>query len=336
MKYLYVALLLSFVACSQEKNGTSAESTDSTSLNISSWQVVKAKNEPLPRHENAFASVGGKFYLIGGRGSKPVDIYDPQTNSWTQGQAPPLEMHHFQAVPFQGSIYVMGALTGGYPDEQPIPNIYIYDPAADTWTKGAEIPKARRRGAAGVVVRNNKFYLVDGIQRGHLGDYTNWLDTYDPVTGEWKILADAPHKRDHFNAAVVGDKLYAAGGRTSSAATDQTLELTVPQVDIYDFAADRWTTAEQPIPTERAGTTAIASGQHLIIIGGESVAHEAAHNEVEVFDTDTQQWDSLPDLNTGRHGTQGFLYNGKIYIAAGSANRGGGPELNDMEVFEPN
>lgn len=243
-------------------------------------------------------------------------------------------MHHFQATPYNGKIYVMGAFTGGYPDETPIPNIYVYDPQTDTWEQGPEIPEGRRRGAAGVVVYRDKFYLVNGIQRGHLGDYTNWLDEYDPATGEWKTLADAPHKRDHFSAAVAGDKLYAAGGRTSSAATDQTMELTVPEVDIYDFASDSWTTSEQPIPTERAGTSAVMIGDKLAIIGGESVAHEVAHNEVEIFDVNTQQWDSLPDLTTGRHGTQAFLFDGKVYTAAGSGNRGGGPELTSMEVFE--
>lgn len=335
MRYIYAALLLSLAACSQENNHTTElESADSTSQDTGSWQMVTTENEPTARHENAFAEVDGKFYLIGGRGNKPVDIYDPQTNTWTEGQTPPLEMHHFQAMPYQGKIYVMGAFTGGYPDETPIPNIYIYDPEADAWEEGAEIPEDRRRGAAGVVVRDDKFYLVNGIQRGHLGDYTNWLDEYDPATGSWKVLADSPNKRDHFQAVLVGDKLYAAGGRTSSAATDQTMELTVPEVDIYDFATDTWTTSEQPIPTERAGTSAVVLGEDVVIIGGESVAHEVAHNEVEIFNTNTQQWDSLPDLETGRHGTQAFVYNDKIYIAAGSGNRGGGPELTSMEVFE--
>lgn len=335
MRYIYAALLLSLAACSQENGDTtSLGDADTTSHDTGSWHIVATENEPTARHENAFAEVDGKFYLIGGRGNKPVDIYDPQTSTWTEGQKPPLEMHHFQAVPYQGKIYVMGAFTGGYPDEKPIPNIYIYDPEADAWEKGAEIPEGRRRGAAGVVVKDDKFYLVNGIQRGHLGDYTNWLDEYDPATGSWKVLADAPHKRDHFQAALVGDKLYAAGGRTSSAATDQTMELTVPQVDIYDFATDSWTTAEEPIPTERAGTAAVVLGEDVAIIGGESVAHEVAHNEVEIFHTNTQKWDSLPDLKTGRHGTQAFLYNDKIYIAAGSGNRGGGPELTSMEVFE--
>jgi hypothetical protein len=76
-------------------------------------------------------------------------------------------MHHFQAVAFEEKIYVVGALTGPYSREIPIPNIDIADPSKDEWTKGNEIPKDRQRGSAGAVVHDSKIYLVCGIQDGH-------------------------------------------------------------------------------------------------------------------------------------------------------------------------
>lgn len=329
LPYIFlISILLSACNAEQQSEVNNDEQTEEAA-----WQTVETENEPTARHENAFAEVDGKFYLIGGRGMKPVDIYDPGANTWTQGQQPPLEMHHFQAVPYQGKIYVMGAFTGGYPDEEPIPNIYIYDPEQDEWQKGDEIPEERRRGAAGVVVYNDKFYLVDGIVNGHLGDYTNWLDEYDPDSGEWKVLPDAPHTRDHFQAVVADGKIYAAGGRNSSAATGQTFELTIPEVDVYDFESGEWTTLENNLPTERAGTTAIVLDENVVVIGGESGTQEEAHDEVEALDPDSHEWRALPSLEKGRHGTQAFVYRDKVYIAAGSGNRGGGPELTSMEVF---
>lgn len=333
--YFSVFVSMILMACSSENNNEEATHvSDNIQTDSAYWETMEMENEPTARHENAFTEVNGKFYLIGGRGEKVVDIYDPQTRTWSKGQTPPLEMHHFQAVPYQERIYVMGAFTGGYPDEKPIPNIYIYDPKADQWEKGPEIPEERRRGAAGVVVHNDKFYLVGGIRNGHLGDYKNWLDEYAPSSNEWKVLPDAPHKRDHFQAAIVGGKLYAAGGRTSSAETGQTLELTVAEVDMYDFENNEWTALENTIPTQRAGTTAVAMGDNLIIIGGESGTQEEAHREVEALDANSNEWHSLPSLNQGRHGTQAFLFEDHIYIAAGSGNRGGGPELTSMEVFK--
>lgn len=299
------------------------------------WQTVEVTEEPLARHENAFAALDGKFYLIGGRNNKPISIYDPETKAWSDGATPPLEMHHFQALPFQDKIYVIGAFTGGYPHEEPIPDIYAYDPASDSWNKEGEIPADRQRGAAGLVTFEDKIYVVCGIQDGHWDGHTAWLDEYNPATQEWTKLSDAPRTRDHFHAAVINGKLYSAGGRNTSAKTDQSLDLTIGEVDVYDFEADKWETLDKPLPTQRAGTAAVPYGESLIIIGGESSAQVPAHSEVEVYDVASQSWTSLPSLEQGRHGTQAVLYADTIFVAAGSGNRGGGPELTSMEQYSP-
>jgi len=36
----------------------------------------------------------------------------------------------------------------------------------------------------------------------------------------------------------------------------------------------------------------------------------------------------------GRHGTGAALVKDKVYIVAGSKNRGGGPEINTIEVLQ--
>src|SRR5690625_7861363 len=70
------------------------------------WQEVETETHSVERHENAFTRAGDKFYLVGGRGIRPTDIYDPQTETWTQGAPTPIEISHFQAVSHQGLIYV--------------------------------------------------------------------------------------------------------------------------------------------------------------------------------------------------------------------------------------
>ena len=105
-------------------------------------------------------------------------------------------------------IWMMGAMTGGYPKEPPMAHIQIYDPKADVWTEGPETPKARRRGSAGTVVYSNKIYMVGGITLGHTSGTNAWFDEYDPKTNTWRQLPDAPHIRDHFHAVVLDDKLH--------------------------------------------------------------------------------------------------------------------------------
>ncbi|CAN5921776.1 kelch repeat-containing protein [soil metagenome] len=299
------------------------------------WKMVETKNLPEERHENAFVGIGDRFYLVGGRKMKPVEIYDPKTQLWQKGAMVPLEMHHFQAVTHKGEIFVIGAFTGGFPHETPIPDVYIYNPKTDQWRKGGGIPEGRRRGAAGVTVYQDKIYVVSGIIDGHYDGHVPWFDEYDPATGTWRQLPDAPQARDHFQAAIADNKLVVAGGRRSSHRTGNVLNLTVPEVNVYDFKSNSWKPmpAAQNIPTQRAGCTAVTMGNKVVVIGGES-AQKQAHNQTEAFDVRSNTWQTLAPLQTGRHGTQAILYKNKVYIAAGSANQGGGPELNSMEVLE--
>ncbi len=299
------------------------------------WEVVQNTSKPLARHENSFVHFKNKFYLIGGRGIKPISIYNTKTGMWSQGAKPPLEIHHFQAVAYHGNIYIFGAMTGKYPYETPLTNILIYNPKTNTWHTGSRIPKSRRRGSVGVVIKKNKAYLVSGIVDGHNGTHVPWLDSYNFKTKKWTILPDAPRPRDHFHAVIKQHKIYAVGGRNSSYATKQTFNLTIPEVDVYNLKTNTWSTLPEHnnIHTPRAGTSSVFLGNNLILIGGESVLQKKAHHEVNAYNTVKKSWVKIKNLNTGRHGTQALVYKKCIYIAAGSGNRGGKPELNSMERF---
>jgi Galactose oxidase, central domain len=298
-----------------------------------SWQVVSAQGNPHPRHEAGFIAVGNKGYLLGGRGVKPVDIYDTATKSWTSGSPPPTNIHHFQPVVYEGRIWLPGAMTGNYPKEQSLDHIPIYDPATDAWSRGPEVPAARRRGGAGAVIHNHTLYLVCGIVNGHWDGNVAWLDALDLRTGQWKQLPDAPRVRDHFQAAMIGDDIYAVGGRKTSAATNEVFNLTIAEVDVFSLTTASWTTlpAASNLPTPRAGSMSITLGSSVMVVGGESGTQDKAHNEVEVLNSTNGTWSTWPPLREGRHGTGVATFNDLLIIACGSGGRGGGPELSTTE-----
>ena len=292
------------------------------------WETISANGAPEARHEAAFIGLNNKFYLLGGRGIKPVNIFDPATKTWTAGAPSPVEIHHFQPVIHDNEIWLVGAMTGPYPGETPLPNIYIYNPTRDEWRKGPAVPEGRGRGGAGAVFVGEKLYVVCGIQDGHRGGHVPWLDEYDPATGKWRRLPDAPRPRDHFQAVARGGKIYAIAGRTTVAATNPFAN-TIGEVDVYDIAAGTWTTLDDPLPTTRAGNAALVIGDQILVAGGESDRQEPAHAEVELLDR-RNRWHRLPDLNRGRHGTGLLHHNQTLYMASGCGNRGGSPELADI------
>lgn len=329
MKKLIVLLLIFTCAVARSR------AQDAAKTGASGWQVLTTTGEPAKREDCSFVEANKHFYLLGGRGIKTVDVFDPKTNIWEHKGNTPVEVHHFQAVVYKNNIYVIGGMTGGYPHEKPLENIYIYNIQKDEWQKGPAMPAGRLRGSGGTVVYKSKIYLVCGIQDGHFDGTVAWMDEFDPETGAWRTLPDAPHARDHFHGVVIGSRLYCAAGRRTSVKTNELIQLTLPEVDVFDFNTQTWETlpAAQNLPTLRAGSTAVAWKQKLVVIGGESVAQKESHHEVEAFDSQTGTWTKLPNLVTGRHDTGAICYKNKIYIVAGAPNRGGGNDLSTIEVL---
>jgi len=331
----YISCLFVITNCKNAKKETKIETKVESQKKHSVWQAVLSADESklVPRHEAAFVRVGQEFYLLGGRNIRPVSIYNTQTGVWTKGSAPPIEMHHFQPVVYNNKIYCISAMTGGWPNETPTTHVYIYDPTTDTWSKGDKIPKERRRGSTGNVLYNDKIYIACGIKNGHVGDHKNWLDRYDPTTGKWEILADAPRARDHFQAVLVDGKIVAPAGRNTGIVPDEAFSGTIAEVDVYDIASNTWATLPNNIPTQRAGNAAINFNGELMVVGGESTTQEKAHSEVEVLNLTNNEWRTLTPLIEGRHGSGLLHFEGEIYIASGCGNRGGNPELFSMEKY---
>ncbi len=321
--FLLLAFLLSFTSLSAQ------------SLKNYRWTMLETSGDVTGRHENAFVEYKGKFYLIGGRGINPVNVFNPATNSWeTKGESP-MEIHHFQAVVYNEAIYLVGAMTGKYPKELPLENIWIYYPDQDKWEKGPEIPEARRRGGAGAVLYQDKIYIVGGIEFGHTSGTNNYFDSFDLKSEEWTVLTKAPHVRDHFPAIVVNDKLYCVGGRNTSVHHPGNFNAffaaTIPEVDVYDFKTEKWGTLKEEIPFPTAAGALVEIDNKLIYMGGEGKLNHA-YFQSQCLDLETGEWSQLSPLVTGRHGSSAVLFKNNIYLAAGSPNRGGG-NMNSIEVF---
>lgn len=291
------------------------------------------------RHENSLVQAGDKFYLMGGReNAQTIDVYDYTTDTWTSLEnSAPFEFNHFQATEYKGLIWVIGAFqTNNFPSEVPAEHIWMFNPATTEWIQGPEIPASRRRGSAGLVVYNDVFYIVAGNSIGHNGGFTNQFDSFDPATGEWTVLPDAPRARDHFNAVVIGDKMYLAGGRLSGG-DGGVWKPTVAEVDVYDFTTGTWSTlpSGQNIPTPRGGASSVNFNDKLVVIGGEvqdevvyGVLTDDALKITEQYDPLTQSWKRLADMNHERHGTQAIVSGPGVHTLAGAPNRGGGNQKN--------
>jgi hypothetical protein len=312
----------------------SAEPAPVAVVSSQAWTPVNSVDgsHATGRHESGAVALNDKIYLLGGRGNRPVDVYDRAANKWYQLGNLPMEMHHFQPVALNGKIYVIGAMTCCFPNESTIDNVWIMDATTGDWEAGAAIPADRRRGSAAAVVYNDRIYIVGGNTRGHSGGAVAWFDEFDPATGNWRALADAPNARDHAGAAIVAGRLVISSGRRTS--QPDTFGNTVAATDVYDFANGKWSAASA-IPTQRGGAMFAAIGNEYLVIGGESNTHFNAHAEVEAFDVTSGSWRRLPSLLTGRHSGGAAVLSDGVHVVAGASNRGGGSEISSHEKLSP-
>jgi large repetitive protein len=286
----------------------------------SPWQGRAQSSFARQEVSYVYALSTGKFYLAGGD-STVQEAYDPSTNSWSRVAPLPAALDHMQSVELNGLIYYIGGLV-----HWPAPavgTVYVYDPAANSFTTGMPMPAGRERGAGGVAVFGNKIYYAGGL---HDGVAVSWFDVYDPLTKSWATLPDMPDARDHFHAAVVDDRFYAVGGRRA----DINATTTVNQA--FDIGTGSWVTGLAPLPT-RGGFATAALGTEVLIIGGEEAGK--TYNTVEAYNTSTNTWRPLPPMPTARHGIQAATCNGGIYLAAGGTIQGAGGATNVHEVFFP-
>jgi len=301
------------------------------------WEIYPNQNIAA-RHEACFVMVpsSGKAYLMGGRETQDVDIFDPETRTWSKGESAPEQLHHMQCVEIGGKIYLPAAWTSGFPQEDNVDVMYVYNTMTDNWEEETAMPEHRRRGSAAIVVDGTKLWVSHGNRGGHeKGSFATsygWIDYYDTATKTWVMgdtagFPDAPNPRDHTGGGLINGRICVSGGRNGG-------EVDWPPVsptDCFNPATKSWS-VEASIPVDRSGSSyGTSCDGRLIIAGGES----DLTNRVDVFDGTT--WETFDNgLNQARHGSGLAIdcQRNLIYIASGSPkNRGG--NTNSLEIYFP-
>ncbi|MPZ23571.1 MAG: hypothetical protein GEU28_08490 [Dehalococcoidia bacterium] len=269
-----------------------------------SWAALPAST--TPRGEVAYTEADGRFILAAGRQS-PVEVFDPATATWSTFDAPfPAQIDHVQGVVVGELVYYVGGLVV-WPEPE-VSTVHVLDPSTGTFSRGADMPAGRGRGAGAVAVHEGKIYYAGGI-RG--AEAVTLFDVYDPATDTWTQLPDMPVARDHFRGAVVGGIFYAIGGRDLDPGDLVTVDYSF---DLADPAAT-WERLPSPLPTSRGGHASVTLGDEIIIIGGEDYYRH--FNTVEAYNTVTGRWRTLAPLPTGRAAVEAVVLDDCVYVVGG-------------------
>ena len=100
----------------------------------------------------------------------------------------------------------------------------VYDPAADTWTTAAPLPRGRS-SFAGASLRG-ELVVFGGEDAAETRVYAD-AEAYDPASNRWTAIAPLPVPVQGIGAAVVDGAVYVPGGGAAAGAAEETAALQI-------------------------------------------------------------------------------------------------------------
>jgi N-acetylneuraminic acid mutarotase len=334
-----LACLLGLFACSDNTSSpTAPEATPPQALDIGNlitnrWYT--RPNLPTARSHAAAATVNGLVYLIGGQLYTPepeglhasvragtgsmaaitapplrsVDVYDPDRTFSPWRRAAPLPSARSRtngAAVINGKIYVSGGVDStSYTWTK---TLFIYNPATNSWTKGADMPNRTSGGVSGVI--NGKLYVVTTLH-AEAETGPSRMYRYDPATNKWASLAGTIYPHYAGAGGAVNGKFYIVGAYAG--------KQQYGEVEEYDPATNVWTfKGRRPVP--RSGAAGAVIGGKLYVAGG--VANNSITDKHEVYDPPNNIWTERTAMLASRYGAAAVRRNGHMYLLGGMGESG--------------
>jgi N-acetylneuraminic acid mutarotase len=261
----------------------------------------------------------------------PFNVRSPSSppapaGSWRQEPLPPFARSESKAVTVGGRIYILG----GY-STSTVADVLAFDPRSRRYSRETKMPVGTDHPL--VTAHAGWLYVLGGYVNN---DPQRGFWRYSPETKKWQRLADQPVLRGAMAGAVIGDKLYVAGGAPRRFPPEDK-QPPYHRLDIYDLRTNSWSRGPD-MPTARHHTAYAAIGRYLYVAGGRD-DDDAAVKALERYDTRTRRWESLPALPFPLGGLEGAAYAGRFVVAGGGDERnwekGGGFVTPSAWSFDP-
>lgn len=243
---------------------------------VKNFWIQRAQFPGVARNSAVGFSIGTKGYIATGYDglNRLIDNweYNQATNTWTQ-RADFAGSARYDAVGFAISDkgYISTGFDGGYTKD-----LWEFNPAGGSngsgaWTQKVSLGGTKRSGAV-VFVRNNKAYIVTGINNGTpVTDF--WV--YDPTAAAWTQLRDIANistdgydddytdiVRSNGVGFVMNDKGYITCGENSGY---------IKKTWEYDFDKDSWARKTTYERSERTGAVSFTvKGRGFVACGRNS------------------------------------------------------------------
>ncbi len=288
---------------------------------------------PAPRAGGVLAKIGRVLHFFGGT-VRSSGIWTDYGTHWTLGLdsgtswqtttstgqllAPmPNPRNHMGGIALNGKLYAIGGQHKGNESTAPQDELDIYDPATNTWTQAAPMPRPIGHITSNVLVRDGRIVVVSGVTTGKV-ILPNVIE-YDPLTNSWSELTPLPAGRQSPVSGLIGTQMVVTCGLINGQPQNQTW------VAEAVTTGGTWRTGPAlPIAVGEV-SSGIVNGV-LYVLGGDTSATMAYNLVTGIWRSDLAQRPILGDHHAAE------VSNGKFYLFGGLGVAG---SAGKVQIYNP-
>lgn len=296
---------------------------------------------PDGRAGSVAVTAGGLLYQIGGTSLGQdlgrVDIYDPASGSWEEGERMAVPVGEAQGAAIDGKIYVVGGRRAPRGPANAI--LQVFDIGSGEWEQLTAAPWPVASAAA--VANGGRLYVIGGLTNRPNGSpsgnlrFADAVQIYDPASDTWQAFEAAVDGErlwlSDASAVTSGTSIYVLGGRTlENEVTSQTL--------VYDVLNDTFAQGPPSLwPVYDAAAALI--GDRIYLAGGRSVDGGPIEARMQTFETAQNAWIRAVGQPLATTSSGATELDGRLYVLGGrSLGRIGdfsGQDTNALQYFDP-
>ncbi len=294
------------------------------------WMPTGSMSTPRKEH-TATLLPDGRVLVAGGTPDDATflasaEIYDPRAGTWSPtASMGAIRRNHTATLLPDGRVLVAGGDNG----EDAETGAEVYDPRVGTWSPTASMGIARS-GHTATSLRDGRVLVVGG---GTIG-----AEVYDPRVGTWSPTASMGAIRRNHTATLLPDGRVLVAGGVDIGTTLSSAEVYIPDAP-RPSGIGTWSPTASMSAGRSDHTATLLPGGKVLVAGGEPTAPGSAYHvlaSADLYDPQAGTWSATGSMHVGRSNhTATLLPDGKVLVAGGYGQQGGGSATSSAEVYDP-